>query len=333
MKMKGFWEIKKGKRRFLPACDYPHTKKEFIKANGIRFWVEREGKGPPLILIHGGPGGNHCYFHPNISLLAKRRTLVYYDLRGHYMSSAPKDKNDYGLRQDAEDVEALRQALKLGKIDLLGHSYGGIVALRYALTYPNSLKHIIFCSTPVDWTDEDRDKLLNSNPNYKKWLKKWEKAKSEEEKKALYYEWYFKRPINPESKKYNEMFRLSYKTRKSQKMLEVYEKNNTEPDWKNALLKINKPMLFIFGKYDLEISSEKANKIISLLNNAQLVIFEESGHDPFTDEPEKFYEVVERFLRGEFWGHRACPKTFFLTILFDVLKSPIISFYAKCNNT
>lgn len=118
--------------RFLQACDYPGTEKRYVQVRGIR------------------------------------HRLIYYDLRGHYMSSEPEDPQDYGFLQDTEDLEALRKALGLNKIDILGHSYGGVIAFMYGLKYPENVEHLIFCSAPVNITDEEGDRLIESNPIYKK---------------------------------------------------------------------------------------------------------------------------------------------------------------------
>lgn len=285
---KGFWE----KDSFWPACDYPATVKQFVKVRGVQLWVEIEGKDTPLILIHGGPGGNHCYFHPKMSGLAKRRSIIYYDLRGHYMSSEPLNPYDYGLLQDAKDLEALRKSLGLGKFDLLGHSYGGVVAVMYSLIYPNYLNSLILCSAPVDITDEEGDKLINSHSI----SKKMERTQSEEEWVNLYYKLYFRKPLSPETKHYQELTRRSYLTEKSQRVLKAYENDSADINWKKDILKINKPMLFLCGKYDPLALPERIKNIIANLNNAELFIFQESGHDPFVDEPEEFIRIVNEFL-------------------------------------
>lgn len=300
----GFWEITENKRQFWKACDYPKTKKQFVKAGEINFWVETEGKGNPLILIHGGPCGNHCYFHPGMSHLADNNFLIYYDMRGHYMSSEPKDKNDYGIIQDAKDVESLRKALNLGKINILGHSYGGRVAFMYALMYPNSINHIIFCSTPIAWTDEDRNKLLKSHPIAQE-LDKIDYEKETEKWLALYYKLYYYKPINPEAKYYNELFRQSYRSCKSQNMWEAYDSDKTKINWESDLPKIKIPTLFLWGKHDPQIRWYKAEKIIEKMAKAEIFIFEESAHDPFTDEPDKFAKIVNNFLIKNYENYKS----------------------------
>ena len=276
---------------YQKICPYPKTKRLFCKANGIKFYVEREGDGPPLVLIHGGPGGNHYYFHPQLSRLAKFRTLFYYDLRGHGLSSSPTNQWDYGVIQDTKDLEALRTALNLDEIDVFGHSYGGIVAFNYGLTYPTYVKHLIFCSTPIDITDEEGDKLLELNPI----AKELECATSEQKKVELYYKLYFHKPLKPEDYYDQEITRHSFLTKQSKNIIIAYERDIFEPDWK-YLSHIKKPMLFLYGKFDPLAILERIKNITSQLNNAQLVIFSESGHDPFVDEPELFEEVVRSFL-------------------------------------
>lgn len=290
--LKGFWEVNKAKALFFPACSYPKTRKRILRANGVDFWVEIEGKGESLILIHGGPGGNHCYFHPAMSMLAVARKLVYYDLRGHYMSRCPQSPDSCGMSYDVEDIESLRKKLGLKKIDLLGHSYGAIAAFAYALKYPANLKNLIFCSAPVGITDEEVNKQLALNPISKKLAR----AESEAERKTLYYKLYFHNPVAPMVIKYNEMTRRAWRSLKNKKTVKCYEKDPAEINWREDINKIKLPMLFIFGKHDPLMDLDKSGKIICKNDQARIVVFNKSGHDPFTDEPECFLKTVNTFL-------------------------------------
>lgn len=290
--LKGFWEVNKTRTLFFPACPYPGTQKKTLRANNVDFWVETEGKGEPLILIHGGPGGNHCYFHPGMSTLAAERKLVYYDLRGHYMSKCPQTPELCGLSYDVEDIESLRKKLGFRKIDLLGHSYGAIAAFAYALKYPANLKNLVFCSAPVGITDEAVSRRLELNPVSKKLTR----AESEAEIKKLYYKLYFHNPVMPMALKYNEITRLAWRSLKNNKTVKCYERDSAEISWRKNICKIKLPMLFIFGKHDPLMDPDKSRKIIYKNDQARVVIFNKSGHDPFTDEPEYFFKIVNTFL-------------------------------------
>jgi proline-specific peptidase len=109
--------------------------------------TRKVGKGLPLIVLHGGPAGNHGYFLPYLLPLARTNRLIFMDERGSGRSGKLEDPSGYTIENMADDVEAVRQALELGPVDLLGHSLGGVVAQAYALKYPNNLSHFILANT------------------------------------------------------------------------------------------------------------------------------------------------------------------------------------------
>lgn len=294
---KGFWDGEGTERRFWPACDYPVTQKCIIEANGIRFWVEAEGQGTALVLVHGGPGIDHRVFHPEMSRLAQGRQLIYYDLRGHYMSSEPADPTEYGLEQDAQDLDALRQALALRQIDVLGFSYGGAVALKYASLFPEHLSHLIVCSTPVGMTIEESKRHASAHPLSQVIAQ----AKTQQERRELFWRLYFHKPLRPECRRYQELVHQAYDTHKNRRLLTGYEANNKlQREWDclmQELPHIEVPVLFVFGRHDYLISIERAQRWITRLKRAKMAIFEESCHHPFIDEPVDFARQMNAFLR------------------------------------
>src|SRR5256712_12308730 len=107
----------------------------FVDANGIMIYYKILGRGEPLMIVHGGPGASHDYFLPYLLPLARRHKLIFIDERGSGRSEKLEDPAGYTIENMVEDVEANRQSLDLGKINLLGHSYGGAPAQAYALEY------------------------------------------------------------------------------------------------------------------------------------------------------------------------------------------------------
>ena len=105
------------------------------------------GTGPPLVLLHGGPGTSHEYFLPYLLPLARHRRLVLIDERGSGRSQQLEDRTQYTLVSMANDIEAVRLALDLGKIDLLGHSFGGILAQAVAVHHPAGIRRLILACT------------------------------------------------------------------------------------------------------------------------------------------------------------------------------------------
>jgi proline iminopeptidase len=119
----------------------------FVDADGVMIYYVAMGRGEPLLIVHGGPGASHDYFLPYLLPLARHNRLIFIDERGSGRSQKLEDPSGYTVENMVEDVEAVRAALHLGKITLLGHSYGGALAQAYAFKYQKNLTHLILAST------------------------------------------------------------------------------------------------------------------------------------------------------------------------------------------
>jgi proline iminopeptidase len=113
------------------------------------------GSGPPLVLHPGGPGCSGRHFG-ELPELAAERTLILLDPRGTGDSERPADRSDYALEAYAADVEAVRERLGLERLDLLGHSHGGFVAMTWAGTYPERVGKLVLANTAPRFTDAIR---------------------------------------------------------------------------------------------------------------------------------------------------------------------------------
>lgn len=131
--------------QMAPAV-YPQQE-GYVDAHGVMIYFESIGIGPPLVVLHGGPGASHDYFLPHLLPLARTHRLIFIDERGSGRSQRLEDASLYTIEAMVEDVEDVRAALHLGKISLLGHSCGGVLAEAYALKYQQNLNHLILNST------------------------------------------------------------------------------------------------------------------------------------------------------------------------------------------
>jgi proline iminopeptidase len=113
------------------------------------------GSGPPLLMHPGGPGCSSVHFG-DLPELAAERTLILLDPRGTGDSDRPADPSGYDLEAYAADVEAVREALGLERLDLLGHSHGGFVAMMWGGTYPDRVGRLILANTAPRFTDAIR---------------------------------------------------------------------------------------------------------------------------------------------------------------------------------
>jgi proline iminopeptidase len=99
-----------------------YTDGKYVTVNGAKLWVVLVGKGDPIIIIPGGPGGAHLGYR-SFDSLAKDNEIIYFDAFGRGKSDTAKDLKEYSLARDIEDIEGLRIALHFDKLNVLGHSY------------------------------------------------------------------------------------------------------------------------------------------------------------------------------------------------------------------
>src|SRR6516164_7180679 len=151
----------------------------FVDAGGVLIYYKIIGRGDPLMIVHGGPGASHDYLLPYLLPLARSNRLVFIDERGSGRSEKLEDVRQYTVENMVEDVEQVRRALGLGKISLLGHSYGGVLAQAYAFKYQKNLTHLILCSTfysTKEMNEVFKKELATMSPELRDRIQKLEQA-------------------------------------------------------------------------------------------------------------------------------------------------------------
>jgi pimeloyl-ACP methyl ester carboxylesterase len=128
---------------------------DLTTADGRRLAWRETGTGPPLLCHPGGPGfSSRCF--GDLRELAGERALLLLDPRGTGESDRPADSSAYDLADYAADVEAVRERLGLERLDLLGHSHGGFVAINWAGTHPERVGRLVLAGTTARFMDEIR---------------------------------------------------------------------------------------------------------------------------------------------------------------------------------
>lgn len=155
----------------ISACDYLKNEESGVKTGGIRLipldggkykvWTKRIGNNPriKILLLHGGPACTHEYWECMESFLPQEGIeFYYYDQLGSAYSDQPTDTSLWNLPRFVEEVEQVRQALGLNKDNfyLLGHSWGGILAMEYAQKYQDNLKGLIISNMMMSCPDYDK---------------------------------------------------------------------------------------------------------------------------------------------------------------------------------
>ena len=131
-------------------CGDRHESSGFSWVNGYKLYHVTLGRGTPVIFMHGGLGFDHQYFRPFVDPLSRSAKVVYYDQLGHGRSDRPASFNEITLARLSADCDGLATALGFDKFVLVGHSYGGFIALDFALRFPNRLAGLVLSCTAAD---------------------------------------------------------------------------------------------------------------------------------------------------------------------------------------
>ena len=289
----------------------------FVDANGLMLYYKTLGRGEPLVILHGGPGASHDYFLPYLLPLARHNRLVLIDERGSGRSQKLEDPKGYTVENMVEDVETVRQALGLGKINLLGHSYGGVLAQAYALKYQENLAHLILGST---WssTKAMNDVFVkmkqNMPPELRDRIEKMEGAglfghgKDYEKNRyaaeymiAAWGEGYFPYVYaNRPDPNYDPIAQGNtawdlYREMWGEHGEFVIDGNLRSAEYTDRLTTIKVPTLIVVGEHD-ECDPSLSRTMQQKIAGAKLAIMPKSGHMTFVDQPGLFVRTVDTFL-------------------------------------
>jgi proline iminopeptidase len=123
----------------------PHT--GFVTAGRASLFVREVGEGLPVVVLHGGPTFDCDYLLPELDALAGHARLVYYDQRGRGRSTDGVRPEDVGIDSDVEDLDVVRRHLGWESVALLGHSWGGLLAMEYATRHPHRVSHLVLMNS------------------------------------------------------------------------------------------------------------------------------------------------------------------------------------------
>ncbi len=132
-----------------------------VAVDGVRLYTRRAGEGPSVVVLHGGPGAHHDYLLPQYDGLARGRTLLFYDQRGGGRSPVGRD-TPVGWREQVADLDRLRELWGLERLALLGYSWGGLLAVLYALEHPGQVALLALVApapVAVEWRREFERRL------------------------------------------------------------------------------------------------------------------------------------------------------------------------------
>ena len=278
-----------------------------MKIRDVSLFVKVMGQGYPLVLMHGGPSLDHTTLLP-LEPLADQFTLVFYDHRCNGRSEGA-EVSSMTFENLTADADALRQALGFDQWAVLGHSFGGNVALEYALRYPGSLSRLVLMNTGGDqwWVNHNASEIL---------AKRGYNAATVEVARRFYNGQVTPDEYLPAVMKLIGAYSYHSSIWYHPSLMTLAQKVGLGPPMKlrpealifgySRLLQgwtvmerlggIGTPTLVIAGRYDFLFPPEHQAILADRLPNAQLVLVERAGHNPHMEQPDQVLPVIRRFL-------------------------------------
>ncbi|WP_417855863.1 alpha/beta fold hydrolase [Xanthomarina gelatinilytica] len=285
---------------------------KFYEIDGYKINVEVLGEGDPIFLLPGGPGNSHDYMQGNFGQYYKTNTVVFFDFLGRGKSDDAKDVSEYSVENDVALIEKLRQVLGYTKISLVGHSYGTVPAQAYAIKYPEQVDKMVLINgfhSGAMWQAN-----CDSYNHYAKthFPEKWKQVdslralgyvSSQEPLKTVYGNFPTKYIYCHNTSLKQNVPKENYRGWANDVYVEIIGRDGDfdvsgsmiNQDYRQQLKDVKAKTLIIAGRYDGVSTPEFAVQYKTFMPQAQFVMFEQSAHNPYLEEPEKFYELFESF--------------------------------------
>ncbi len=262
--------------------------------NNTKLFLTTKGSGTPILLFHGGLGLDHTYLTPYFDSLTDSYEVTYYDHRGNGRSEQPDDYSTLNFDVLCDDANAVQKHLGHDKVIVIGHSYGGFVAQKYAIKYGDNLKGLV---------------LIDTVPAFD-----YQPQPSGTEEQLAAFGAAFTRPMADDADWRNtwttlvQMYFKDYQDSVGDALDKATHYVAAAWNQGSALLgefntledlgSINVPALVVAGGHDFITPPESgARRIASAISNSTMHVFENSGHYPFIEEQDAFFAVLRDWLK------------------------------------
>ena len=274
---------------------------------GHRLWYAQYGNCQPghlpLLVVHGGPGFPHDYLEPLAALINHGRSVVFYDQIGCGNSEVPQDSSIYSLSLCRQELDAVRNALDLNGVHLLGHSAGGCTVLDYMLHQPSGVKSIVLASAIASTPQYCREarRLCAALPEpHRTAFKAAEPGSPEYQRAVAAFEF---RHCSPFKKAPACLLRSRAKFGRGPYEA-LWGPNEIVAQGKlrsfNVLERLHEipvPALLTSGQHD-EVTPDCVAALAENLPQASWALFPNCAHMAHLEEPTQYIDVLQRFLRS-----------------------------------
>ena len=268
------------------------------------------GAGHPIVVVHGGPDFDHFYFLPELDRLADSFRLLYYDQRGRGRSAEGVRPEDVTLASELDDLDRVRSHFGLESVAVLGHSWGGVLAMEYAIRYPDRVSQLVLMGTGPASADDWR--VLREE------LVRRRDPRDQEDMNAIAEtDAYARGDLEAEAEYYRRHFRMTLRDPEVLKVLvgrlranftedgvvlartiehRLYDETSRTEDWTlfPALRELDVPTLLLHGEHDF-VPVELVVRIADAVPGARLTVLPGVGHFSYLEAPELVFDEVSRF--------------------------------------
>jgi proline iminopeptidase len=274
------------------------AREAMVPVRGIELFTRRVGAGPAAVVLHGGPGAHHDYLLPGFDALDDGRELVYYDQRGGGRSPVARDV-PVGWTEQVGDLEALRAHWGLDRLTLVGYSWGGLLALLYALEHPGRVERLALVSPAPTWRGarEEFERVFaqrNVDPAFQEERRRLRESGLRERDPAAFQQRIFELSVapyffDPARAAALTPFRVTGRTQQEVwQSLGDYDLRPRLPELRGV------PAVVLHGEED-PIPIAAARTAAELIG-AEFHPLARCGHVPYVEAFEEFRTVVGRFL-------------------------------------
>lgn len=281
----------------------------YLTVNGVDHYYRSVGEGEAFVVLHGGPGMYHDELYPFFLDFARSHRVIFYDQRGNGRSHlAAPDSSNFNVELLVDDLDKLRSLWGIEKINLIGHSWGGLLAMYYAVEHPESMKRLITISsapvntelliqcyenqisryTEIEWSDLQQlwesEKYMAGDPEvHNQAMRKAEGV--------LFYD----------KSKVDQWMAVaafdSVTARNAVALNDLGRGMKLNIHVQDRLSNIQCPTLIIHSKNDFIVPAAP-QLAAELLANSELVVLDKSGHYPHVEVPEALFGAIDEFIAG-----------------------------------
>jgi proline iminopeptidase len=296
-----------------PPLTAPAARDGYVPVDRAVLYYRDIGQGPSIVLLHGGPDFDHHYFLPDMDRLADAFRLIYYDQRGRGKSARDVRPEDVSIDSEIQDLDRVREYFHLESTVVLGHSWGGVLAMEYALRHPERVSHLILMN-PAPASHDDAMLLRQELPKKRAagdveqmntLASSAKYAQGELETDAAYYRIHYRPTVRQPA----QLERLVQSLRSNvtpegiltARAIEdrLYDQTWALSDYNLLpnLTYLSIPTLIIHGEYDL-VPLECSAHIAQAIPGACLAVLNDCGHFSYLECPDQVRQAIVDFFQN-----------------------------------